>query len=554
MSQVLPRLVAVCILALAACSSEEEFPQHAPEEFSVSTAFLARSCTVQNIRGQPLSGTFCGGSSRAFNCTPGAVYRCNTNSTTNNCTLSTACANGCVTNPDACFSGTNPFTLAATAQPGGADASATVRLLDSHPGGGIVNVRLDRGDLVAARFSCNVPSLAATQTQATFGMPTAVVSAPSVANIYADIAYTNASGVSRELVSPPIALTLQPGGSAPPTPAVTSFTLTPSTIAAGGVSFMDVTLERMAPIANVQVDATSSDPSIASIIAGGQPLVLGGCTTGGGAETVQAAKQVAATTTVDITASSRGSGQVPVSQPLTVNSGCSPRTCLDLAMPACSGPDGCGGTLSCGCSFGQVCGGGGTPGVCGDPGTNPTPASATLSGFTVSTPGATSGTPVTGSVTLSAAAPAGGAVVALATSGSAATVPPSVTIPAGSTGASFTIATNPVTTPTTVTLTGTYGASQSVTLTVNPAPASSSSTLTVTASGRSGVTISSNPAGIGVPVGSTGSASFATGTSITLSASSGRTAVWSGACATSRDTQTCTFTLTGAASVNANVK
>src|SRR5690242_9473715 len=184
MKPALPRLVAACAVALAACSNEEEFPQRAPEEFSVSTAFLAQTCTVQNIRGQPLSGTFCGGSSRAFNCTPGAVYRCNTNSLTNNCTLSTACANGCVTNPDACFTAAKPFTLAATAQPGGADASGTVNLVDSHPGGGTVNIRLDRGDPVAARFSCNVPSLAATQTQATFGMPTAVVSAPSVANIY----------------------------------------------------------------------------------------------------------------------------------------------------------------------------------------------------------------------------------------------------------------------------------------------------------------------------------------------------------------------------------
>ena len=550
----IPRLLAVCAVVLAACSSEEEFPVHGPEEFSVSTAFLAQSCTVQNIRGQPLKGTFCGGSTRAFNCTPGAVYNCNDKSLTNNCTLATACANGCVTNPDACFTGTNPFTLAATAQPGGADASGTVRLLDSHPGGGIVNVRLDRGDLVAARFSCNVPSLASTQTQATFGMPTAVVSAPSVANIYADISYTNANGASRELVSPAVALSLQPGGTAPPTPAVTSFTLSPSTVAAGAVSIMDVTLERMAPIAGVQVDVTSSDSSVASIIAGGQPLVQGGCTTGGGAETVQAAKQVASTTTVDITASARGSGQVPVSAPLTVGSGCSPRTCVDLAMPACSGPDGCGGTLSCGCSFGQVCGGGGTPGVCGDPGTNPPPATAALSGFTLSTANAVSGTSVTGTLTLSAAAPAGGAVVALGSSGGAASVPPSVTVPAGSSSASFTIATNPVAAPTTVTLSATYGSAQSVTLTVNPAPASSGATLTVSATGRSGVTVSSSPAGIRVPVGSTASASFATGTSITLSASDGRTVIWSGACATSRDTPSCTFTLTGPASVNANVK
>jgi hypothetical protein len=67
--------------------------------------------------------------------------------------------------------------------------------------------------------------------------------------------------------------------------------------------------------------------------------------------------------------------------------------------------------------------------------------------------------------------------------------------------------------------------------------------------------VTSNPTGISVSVGRTGSASFATGTSITLSISNGRDAVWSGACSSSgQKRRSCTFTLNATASVTANVQ
>jgi hypothetical protein len=105
-------------------------------------------------------------------------------------------------------------------------------------------------------------------------------------------------------------------------------------------------------------------------------------------------------------------------------------------------------------------------------------------------------------------------------------------------------------------ITGSYGgASRTATLTVNPPAAAGTSTLTVTATGRSGERITSSPAGINVPVGSTGSAPFANGTSITLSVSNGRDAVWSGACSSGGNKRrTCTFTLNANASVSANVQ
>jgi hypothetical protein len=88
-----------------------------------------------------------------------------------------------------------------------------------------------------------------------------------------------------------------------------------------------------------------------------------------------------------------------------------------------------------------------------------------------------------------------------------------------------------------------------------PAPPPQTTTLTVTATGRTGERVTSSPAGIDVATGSTGSASFAVGTAITLTVSNGRVAIWSGACSSGgAKTKSCTFTLTGAATVTANVQ
>ena len=159
-----------------------------------------------------------------------------------------------------------------------------------------------------------------------------------------------------------------------------------------------------------------------------------------------------------------------------------------------------------------------------------------------------------GTVTLSNTAPAGGAVVSLSSGHAAASVPVAVTVAAGASSATFSASTSAVAGSTPVTVTATYaGVTRTTTLTVNPA--AQTATLTVTATGRSGERVLSNPAGINVNVGSTGSASFATGTSVTLSVTNGRDAIWSGACSTGGNKQrTCTFTLSGNASVAANVQ
>jgi VCBS repeat protein len=183
------------------------------------------------------------------------------------------------------------------------------------------------------------------------------------------------------------------------------------------------------------------------------------------------------------------------------------------------------------------------------------PAPASLSAISLNPSTVVGGSSSTGTATLTSAAPSGGAVVTLTSSNTAAaTVPASVTVAAGATTAPFTATTTSVTASTPVTITATSaGVTRTASLTVTPPM--TNVTLTVTASGRSGERVTSSPAGINVAVGSTASASFATNTSITLSVSNSRDAIWSGACSSGGNkTKTCTFAITGNASVTGNVQ
>jgi FG-GAP-like repeat len=182
------------------------------------------------------------------------------------------------------------------------------------------------------------------------------------------------------------------------------------------------------------------------------------------------------------------------------------------------------------------------------------PPPASLSTLAANPASVTGGASSQGTVTLTSPAPAGGFAVSLSSGNAAATVPASVSVAQGATTATFTIATSAVTASTPVTITASAGGiTRTATLTVNPQP--QTATLTVTATGRGGERVTSNPAGINVAVGSSGSASFGTGTTITLSATNSRDVIWSGACSSGGNkTKTCAFTLTGNATVTANVQ
>jgi hypothetical protein len=139
-----------------------------------------------------------------------------------------------------------------------------------------------------------------------------------------------------------------------------------------------------------------------------------------------------------------------------------------------------------------------------------------------------------------------------------ANVPSAVTVFPGNLSVTFSISTTTVTASTAVTISATYnGTTRTAILTVTPAgpppPPPQSATLTVTVTGRSGERVTSSPSGINVSTGSTGSASYASGTAITLSC--GRDAIWSGACSSGGSKRrSCTFTISGTASVSANVQ
>ena len=185
----------------------------------------------------------------------------------------------------------------------------------------------------------------------------------------------------------------------------------------------------------------------------------------------------------------------------------------------------------------------------------PPPAPAALSALSVSPVSVTGGTAAQGTVTLTAAAPAGGFPVTLSSSNpAAASVPGSVSVGQGATSAGFAVTTSAVTASTPVTITASAGSvTRTATLTVTPP--GQNATLTVTATGRGGERVTSSPVGINVAVGSTGSAGFPVGTRVTLSATNQRDVIWSGACSSGGAKQkTCAFTLNGAASVTANVQ
>jgi LmbE family N-acetylglucosaminyl deacetylase len=167
------------------------------------------------------------------------------------------------------------------------------------------------------------------------------------------------------------------------------------------------------------------------------------------------------------------------------------------------------------------------------------PSVAVLS---VSQGSVTGGTGLTGTVTLSGPAPAGGAQVALSDNSGAASVPASVTVAPGTTSASFSVGTSAVAASTSVTISASYGGgSQSVSFTVLPAalvslslnpgsvvggPLLGNSTGTVTLNGPAPaggavVTLSDNsaacsrPATVTIPAGAS-SANFTVTTGIVL--------------------------------------
>ncbi len=105
-------------------------------------------------------------------------------------------------------------------------------------------------------------------------------------------------------------------------------------------------------------------------------------------------------------------------------------------------------------------------------GWNPVGTAPALGGVAVAPASVTGGAGATGSVSLTAQAPAAGAVVGLTSNQAAVRVPATVAVPAGASTASFAITTTTVTTSTVATVNASYaGINKSTTLTVQPVAA-----------------------------------------------------------------------------------
>jgi uncharacterized repeat protein (TIGR03803 family) len=374
-------------------------------------------------------------------------------------------------------------------------------------------------------------------------------------------------------------LTPSTGGSCGPT--VASVTFNPSSIPNGGTTTGTVTLSAAAPSGGSVVGLTDDNASVLNVPS--SVTVPAGATSA----TFQATAKnlfVLSNTVVTVTATlgnSTAQGTVTVTtgiavtsisvNPSTVTAGNSTTATVTIASPAPSGGNEVlistnnnntaavetmklpitvtvpAGQTSVSFSLGTNCETFGVVApIYGQSGgatvsTNLTVNAASSCGTTVSSvtlnpTSVTGGSSSTGTVTISAAAPSGGTVVSLSSNNSAASVPGSVTVAAGSTSANFTVTTTTVTTTTTATITAMLGSSsQQASLTINPASGSvtlssltlnptsvsggnnSTGTVTLTGAAPSGgasVTLSSSntsvatvPSSVTVPAGQT-SASF----------------------------------------------
>ena len=558
------------------------------------------TCTVTDIRGNPLRGTFCGGATGSLSCTAGFIYSCSNGpaGTTNNCKVVSSCTSGCLLGDggaSSCYTGATPLTISSLNPVGGSPISLTSQVSVPHAAA-IINLVTTRGDLIPGAF-CAVPLLANTQTTATWDMSTAAVTKPTPVPIYTNVTFNDTAGM-HQLISPLQIVTLQPGGTEPPPPPLASFQLIPSTIAPSGLSEVNVTLTHPAPASGVTVALSSSDPTVAFPANGAAPVVGGSCLSGGGAFSIIASNNVPAQKTVTISATSGAAGEVPLTQPLTVTAGCVRNVCNLFPGGSC-GPivDGCGGTLNCGCLTGESCGGGGVAGVCGTP--NVFVSSVTMTPSTIA-PGQTS----VGTITLNRPATFGEGI-SLSSNSPFVTVPSFVSIAAGATSITFVAtASGRPPAPVAATITATFGAVVSTVLTVNPsatcvpttcanagkncgaisdgcggslscgsctAPQScggagianvcggstgggggaGTAVLTLSVTGKGGNVVST-PAGLNVQSGKSGSATFTTGSVLTLKTDNGHGAIWSGLCSSAgKATQSCTFTVTATGSLTA---
>ncbi len=282
-------------------------------------------------------------------------------------------------------------------------------------------------------------------------------------------------------------------------PTVTSVVLSPASVIGGSSSTATVTLSGPAPAGGAVVTLSSSNPAAA--------LVPGSVTVAASATTATfsvTTNPVATTTslTVSATYGTTQTASFTVTLPVVTSISLSPSSVQggssSTGTVTLNGPAPAGGavvTLSSSNPAAAIVPGSVTVAANATTATfsvttNPVAAITSLSiagtygatqtaSFTVTPPVVSSvslspasvqgGSSSTGTVTLSGPAPAGGAVVTLSSSNPAvALVSASVTVAASATTATFSVTTNPVATTTSLTVSATYGTTQTASFTVTP--------------------------------------------------------------------------------------
>ena len=287
-------------------------------------------------------------------------------------------------------------TLNPASVSGGSSSTGTVTLSAQAPSGGAL-VSLSSANTAVATVPVSVTIPAGT-TSATFTVVTLALTASASVTISASYA-----GVTQ---TAPLSVTPQSG-----TATLASVTLNPASVSGGSSSTGTVTLSAQAPSGGALVSLSSANTAVATVPA--SVTIPAGITS---ATFTVVTLAVTASASVTISASYAG---VTQTAPLTVT---------------------------------------------------PQSATATLASLRLNPTSVNGGSPSTGTVALSAPALSGGTLVTLSSSNtSVATVPASVTIPAGSTSAVFTVTTLIVNSSTTVTISAIYaGVTQTAVLTVTP--------------------------------------------------------------------------------------
>lgn len=406
-----------------------------------------------------------------------------------NCSFADAGLTLIPANPGAQISAFQVNPLSVT---GGSSSAGEVILAGPAPSGGAIVSLASGNSAVSMPSSVNV---AAGATNASFTITTGSVSATNAVNLTA----------TYQSVAAPAILTLLPGGSGSG-PTLASLSLNPTAVVGGNTSQGTVTLTSAAPSGGAVVSLSSGNTAVATVPS--SVTVASGATT---ASFTVTTVSVTATNAVTLTATYNGGTQTAI---LTVTSAASgPLASLTLNPTSVVGGNSSQGTVSL--SAAAPRGGAVVSLSSGNTAVATVPASVTVArgntsaSFTVTTASVTANTSVTvsasysggtrtatltvtppaaptllsltlnptsvvggnssqGTVTLSGPAPSGGSVANLSSSNtSVATVPSSVTIPAGSTSQTFTVTTQRVNSNTSVTISGLYdGASKSATLTV----------------------------------------------------------------------------------------